>query len=70
MSDPPAARDAAWVTAVARSRGVELEPGRAAEIAAQAAPILAAFSRVASGLAADDDPYAFRHLLAAEGRRG
>jgi hypothetical protein len=61
--------DVAWVTSVARVRGVDLEPHAAARIATTVAPTLEAFHEIADSLAIDDDMYAFRQLLADEGRR-
>jgi hypothetical protein len=62
-------RDGAWLEAVARSRGIELAPGRADELAAAAEPILKAFDELVSELTVDDDIDEFRRLLAAEHRR-
>jgi hypothetical protein len=49
------------------------EPGdvahAAAQIATTVAPTLEAFHEIADSLAIDDDMYAFRRLLADEGRR-
>lgn len=59
-------RDAAWILAVAASRGVALERGRAEEVAAEAAPILERFDALVAELSADDDVYGFRRRLAAE----
>jgi hypothetical protein len=62
-------RDGAWLEAVARSRGIELAPRRADELAAAADPILKAFDELVSELAVDDDIDEFRRVLAAERRR-
>jgi hypothetical protein len=61
--------DVAWVTSVARTRGVDLEREAAAQIAATVAPTLETFREIANSLAVDDDMYAFRRVLADEGRR-
>jgi hypothetical protein len=62
-------RNGAWLQAVARSRGIELKPDRADELAATAEPILEAFDVLVSELTVDDDIDEFRRLLAAERRR-
>lgn len=62
-------RDGAWLEAVARSRGIELTPERADELAAAAEPILEAFDELVCELAVDDDIDDFRRVLAAERRR-
>jgi hypothetical protein len=59
-------RDGAWLEAVARSRGIELAPGRADELAGAAEPILKAFDELVSELTVDDDIDDFRRVLAAE----
>jgi len=62
-------RDGAWLEAVARSRGIELSPGRADELAGAADPILKAFDELVSELTVDDDLDEFGRVLAAERRR-
>jgi hypothetical protein len=59
-----------WAMAVARSRGLEIEPEVARERADLVAPILSEFAVIAEELTADDDMYEFRRLLAEEARRG
>jgi len=62
-------RDGAWLEAVARSRGIELSPARADELAAAAEPILKAFDELVAELTVDDDLDDFRRVLASERRR-
>jgi hypothetical protein len=62
-------RDGPWLEAIARSRGIELTPERADELAAAAEPILEAFDELVSELTVDDDIDDFRRVLAAERRR-
>ena len=73
MSDggPPAAVhfDAAWVAAVARSRGVTLSEARAEQIADATRPTLERFHAIVAELRADDDMYEFRRLLIEEAAR-
>jgi hypothetical protein len=59
-------RDGAWLEAVARSRGIELSPARAKELAAAAEPILKAFDELVAELTVDDDLDDFRRVLASE----
>lgn len=59
-------RDGAWVQAVAASRGITLEPERAAEVAAAVAPTLERFDALVAELSVDDDVQELRRLLAAE----
>jgi hypothetical protein len=62
--------DEAWASAVARSRGLEIDAADAEQLAGLVAPILAHFAQIAGELTADDDMYEFRRLLAQEGKRG
>jgi hypothetical protein len=62
-------RDGPWLEAVARSRGIELSPERADELAAAAAPILTGFDELVAELAVDDDIEEFSRLLAAQRTR-
>jgi hypothetical protein len=62
--------DEAWASAVARSRGLEIDAADAEQLAGLVAPILADFAQIAGELSADDDMYEFRRLLAQEGKRG
>jgi hypothetical protein len=64
MSEPR--RDAAWITALAAARGIELSPERAEQIARDAAPVLERFDALVAELRLDDDPYELRRRLAAE----
>ena len=59
-------RDGAWILAVAASRGIALEPGRAEQVAVEAAPTLERFDAFVAELMVDDDPYELRRRLAAE----
>jgi len=55
--------------AVARSRGLEIEPEAARHLAEFVAPTLLQFAGLAEELSADDDMYEFRRLLAEEAKR-
>ena len=59
-------RDGAWILAVAASRGIALEPERAEEVAAEAAPTLERFDALVAELLADDDVHELRRRLVAE----
>jgi len=59
-------RDGDWIAARAAACGIELDEGRASEIAAEVAPIFARFGTLVGDLGADDDPGAFSRRLAAE----
>jgi hypothetical protein len=59
-----------WAMAVARSRGLEIEPAVARHLSNYVGPILAQFAVIAQELSADDDMYEFRRLLAEESRVG
>ena len=59
-----------WAAAVAGTRGLDIGPEAAAQLAESVAPILAAFAAICEELSADDDMYEFRRLLAAEAARG
>jgi hypothetical protein len=59
-------RDGTWIVAVAASRGITLEPERAAQVAAEIAPTLERFDALVAELSADDDVQELRRLLAAE----
>lgn len=62
-------RDAAWILAIAASRGIPLEPERAKQVALEVAPTLERFDALVAELCVDDDVYEFRRRLAAEGAR-
>lgn len=59
-----------WVTAVAHSRGLEIDDADAERLAYFVAPILERFAEISSALTADEDMYEFRRLLAHEARSG
>lgn len=59
-------RDAAWIAAVAASRGISLEPDRARQIAVEVAPTLERFEVLVNELSVDDDVGELRRRLAAE----
>ena len=59
-------RDAAWILAVAASRGIALEPGRAEQVVAEVAPTLERFDALVAELSVDDDVDELRRRLAAE----
>jgi hypothetical protein len=59
-------RDAAWILAVAASRGITLEPERAEQVVAEVAPTLERFDALVSELLVDDDIHELRRRLAAE----
>jgi hypothetical protein len=59
-------RDGAWIMAVAASRGIALEPGRAEEVAVEVARTLERFDALVGELLVDDDTYELRRRLAAE----
>jgi hypothetical protein len=67
VTDP---HDPAWVTAVARSRGLNIDADAAQRLSDVVAPVLAHFSRIAAELTADDDMYEFRRFLGAEAQCG
>ena len=59
-------RDAAWILAVAASRGIALDPARADEVAAEVRQTLERFDALVAGLSVDDDVDELRRRLAAE----
>jgi hypothetical protein len=59
-------RDAAWIAAVAASRGIPLEPERARQIAMEVAPTFERFEALVAELSVDDDVGELRRRLAAE----
>jgi hypothetical protein len=59
-------RDGAWILAVAASRGITLEPERAAKVATEVAPTLERFDALVAELSVDDDVQELRRRLAAE----
>ena len=59
-------RDGAWISAVAASRGIALEPERAEQVAREVAPTLERFDALVAELCADDDVHELRRRLAAE----
>jgi hypothetical protein len=59
-------RDGAWILAVAASRGIALEPGRAEQVAAEVAPTLERFDSLVAQLTVDDDVGELRRRLTAE----
>jgi hypothetical protein len=61
--------DSAWVLAVARSRGLQVDGNAAEQLAEFVAPTLGQFAEAARELTADDDMYEFRRLIAEEGGR-
>jgi hypothetical protein len=61
-------RDGPWILAVAASRGIELEPDRAEQIAVEVAPTLERFDALLAELTVDDDVGGLRRRLAAEAR--
>lgn len=65
-SEPTQRYDGAWAAAVARSRGLELQPEETARLAATVGPVLERFAELSRELETDDDMYEFRRLLAAE----
>lgn len=64
MSEP--VRDGVWIRSVARSRGIELDERRSAQVAREAAPILERFDAFVRELRVDDDVNELRARLAAE----
>jgi hypothetical protein len=64
MSEPR--RDGAWILAVAASRGIALDPGRAEQVAAEVAPTLERFDSFVAQLTVDDDVGELRRRLTAE----
>jgi hypothetical protein len=59
-------RDAAWIAAVAASRGITLEPDRARQIAAEVSPTFERFEALVAELSVDDDVAELRRRLTAE----
>lgn len=59
-------RDGAWLLAIAASRGIALDPERAEQVAAEAAPTLERFDALVAELSVDDDPHELRRRLAEE----
>ena len=59
-------RDGAWILAVAASRGITLEPERAAQVATEVAPTLERFDALVAELSVDDDVQELRRRLAVE----
>jgi hypothetical protein len=62
--------DKAWVTAVARSRGLEIGDTEAEKLARFVAPILERLAEMSGELTADEDMYEFRRLLIREATGG
>jgi hypothetical protein len=59
-------RDAAWIVAVAASRGITLEPERARQVALEVAPTLERFDALVAELSVDDDILELHRRLAEE----
>lgn len=59
-------RDGAWIMAIAASRGMALEPGRAEEVAVEVARTLERFDALVGELLVDDDIDELHRRLVAE----